>query len=280
MSFLYVLTPKKHPHKRKKYKSRKELKDSPIIYKEERASVFTSKGSLTLEAAIAVPMFLFAILCLAYLLEIMAIRTGVRNALYGAGKELAQQTYQERFLTADELEQKIKEQVKHQGVDPDNLDCKGTNCHWNTGILDLKVRYPVEIPIPMFWIPPVFCEESLRVKGWNGYVATIGSGTSDQIVYVTDTGIVYHEDPDCTYLDLSIHAVSADELEEIRNLSGGKYYACEACGKRETDEELRYITDYGTRYHTTLTCKKIKRTIYAISLDEAYGLGGCSKCVK
>lgn len=295
MSFLYNLTHNINPHKRNVYYSRKEEKDSLVTIKrislignkEERTSAFTSKGSLTLEAAIVVPIFFFAMLCLAYLLEMMAIQTTVRNALYSAGKEAVQQAYTGAVLTSNELEQRI---VANVGIDrlersmiaggAGGIDCSETKSNWSTGVMDLKVQYQVEIPILMFRITPVTCEETLRVKGWTGYVSTIEDVTREDTVYVTDTGIVYHQDADCTYLDMSIRSVHVESIEELRNQSGGIYYACESCGEDKTDSKLRYITDYGTRYHTSLECKKIHRNVYAISIDEAYGLGGCSKCVK
>ena len=160
------------------------------------------------------------------------------------------------------------------------IDCSETKCNWSTGVVDLNVQYRVEIPILMFHIAPVTCEETLRVKAWTGYVSAIEEGTREDTVYVTETGIVYHKDSNCTYLDMSIRAVHVEKIEELRNHSGGNYYACESCGKDKTDREVRYITDYGTRYHTSLECKKIRRNVYAISIDEAFGLGGCSKCVK
>lgn len=295
MSFLYNRTHNINPHKRNVYYSRKEKKDSLVTIKntplidnqEERTSAFTSKGSLTLEAAIAVPIFFFAMLCLAYLLEIMAIQTTVRNALYSAGKEVARQAYTGSILTSNELEQQIVENIGRDRLErsvvsggASGMDCKETKCNWSTGVMDLNVRYRVEIPILMFRITPVTCEETLRVKGWTGYVSAIEGGTREDMVYVTDTGIVYHRDAECTYLDMSIRSIHIEKLEELRNQSGGKYYACEACGNDWVSTEMRYITDYGTRYHTSLECKKIKRNVYAISMDEAYGLGGCSKCVK
>lgn len=295
MSFHYNLTHNINPHKRNVYYDRKENKDSlitirntPLIVdKEERTSAFTSKGSLTLEAAIVVPIFFFAMLCLAYLLEMMAIQTTVRNALYSVGKEAAQQAYTGAVLTDGELEQRIVENI---GIDrleqsvvsggASGMDCKETKSNWSTGVMDLHVQYQVEIPILMFRITPVTCEETLRIKGWTGYSWALEDEVEKDTVYVTDTGIVYHRDAHCTYLDMSVRAVHAESIEELRNQSGGIYYACESCGKDETDSTIRYITDYGTRYHTSLECKKIQRNVYAISIDEAYGLGGCSKCVK
>lgn len=295
MSFLYNLTHNINPQKRNIYYSRKENKDSLvtmkkiplIVEKKERTSAFTSKGSLTLEAAIVVPIFFFAMLCLAYLLEMMAIQTTVRNALYNAGKEAAKQAYAGAILTSGELEQQIVENigidrlgrsVVFQGVN--GIDCGKTKCNWSTGVMDLSARYQVEIPILMFRITPITCEETLRVKGWTGYVSSASGDTKEDMVYVTETGMVYHKDSKCTYLDMSIRSVQMDHIEELRNQSGGKYYACEFCGDDKTDSRTRYITDYGTRYHTSLECRKIHRNIYAISIDEAYGLGGCSKCVK
>lgn len=295
MSFLYDLTHNINPHKQNVYYSRKEEKDSlvtmkkiPLIgNKEERASALTSKGSLTLEAAIVVPLFFFAMLCLAYLLEMMAIQTTVRNALYSAGKEAAQQAYAGAVLMSGELEQKIIENIGREQLEKSvvsggasGIDCSKTVCNRITDVMNLQVQYQVEIPILMFRITPVTCEETLRVKGWTGYVSAIEDVTREDTVYVTDTGIMYHQDADCTYLDMSIRSVHAENIEELRNQSGGIYYACESCGEDKTDSEVRYITDYGTRYHTSLECKKIHRNVYAISIDEAYGLGGCSKCVK
>lgn len=69
----------------------------------------------------------------------------------------------------------------------------------------------------------------MRIKAWTGYEAGGFGEEDDQIVYVTDTGVVYHKNPHCTHLDLSIHAAASSELNSLRNESGGKYHACEKC---------------------------------------------------
>lgn len=289
MSFLHNLTHSINSPKQKNKLNRKDKIDSLTLInrKKERASAFASKGSMTLEAAIVVPIFFFAILCFAYLMEMMAVRTTMQNALYSAGKEAAKSAYAGNYVTANALERQIVEHIGSKRLERSiirgggaGIECKGTTCNRLTGVMDLQLRYQVEIPIPMFGITPITCEEKLRVKGWTGYVPTGHDLTKQETVYVTDTGIVYHADPDCTYLDMSVRTVLLEQIEELRNQSGGKYYACESCGQNACDTPNRYITDYGTRYHTSPDCKKIKRNIYAISIEEAYGLGGCSKCVK
>ena len=255
--------------------------------KEERASAFTSKGSITLEAAIVVPIFFFAMLCIVCLLEIMSLQTTMRNALYSVGKEIAQQAYSSPIISTYGIQQHV---INNIGVDKlensmiaggaGGVDCSNSTSNWNTAVIDLSVRYQLEIPILMFRIPAISREETLRVKGWTGYVAGANGEATDEVVYVTDYGLVYHKSMNCTYLELAIQAVRESEIESLRSDSGARYYPCESCGSNGISGDRVYITDYGTRYHTSLDCSKVKRNIYAVPLDEVYGLGGCSKCTK
>lgn len=293
MSFLYFPTHNK-PYKLDHIKYRKE-KDSLLAnhfhhffhMKVERTSSFTSKGSITLEAALVVPIFFFAMLCLVYLFEIMAIQTTMRNALYSAGKESAQQAYVSSVISTSGVEQHIIKNIGMERLDrsmivggANGIDCSQSTSNWNTAVIDLSVCYDLEVPILMFRIPIVSCEETLRIKGWTGYASGAEGSQEKEVVYVTDYGLVYHEDRNCSYLDLSMRAVKVEDVEDLRNQSGGKYYVCESCKNYLGSLGTVYITDYGNRYHTTLDCSKVKRNIYAVLLDEVYGLGGCSKCVK
>lgn len=255
--------------------------------KEERASSFTSKGSITLEAALVVPIFFFAILCLAFLLEMMAVQTTVHHALHSVGKEMAQEAYVSPVISGNRIEQHI---IKNIGADrleksmivggAEGIDCSRSWSDITTAVMELSARYDLEIPVLMFKIPIISCEETVRVKGWTGYASGAEGKDEQEVVYVTDYGLVYHRDMDCTYLELSIRTVKKEEVGDLRNQSGGKYYACQSCGRDSSEAEVLYVTDYGERYHTSLDCSKIKRNVYAVLLDEAYGLGGCSKCVK
>lgn len=293
MSFQTKITHKK-PYKFTNRKSRKEKdfltvngNQSFFHTQSERASAFTSKGSLTLEAALVVPIFFLAILCFSYLFEMMAIQTAMRNALYSAGREVAQNAYVSPIVSAKELEQHIIENMGQERLRRSmivggaaGVDCGKTTSNWATAELDLSVCYDLEIPILMFRIPVISCEETIKVKGWNGYVASFSFPETETKVYITDYGIVYHKDMSCTYLELSVRGVKAEEVKDLRNQSGGRYYACSFCKHTPALGEMLYITDYGNRYHNSLECSRIKRNVYAVPLDEVFGLGGCSKCVK
>lgn len=253
----------------------------------ERASAFTSKGSITLEAALATSFFFFAVLCLAYLFEIMALQTSIKSALHAVGKEVAIEAYVNPVIPTTKMERRIAELVGEERLEnslivdgSQGLDCSASKKYWNTTIMDLVVSYKIEIPVLMFQIPMISKEEMIRVKGWTGHEVKQTESVENVMVYVTDYGIVYHADMNCSYLDLSIKTVDEKELENLRNQSGSIYKECSSCDHYSNVNSKVYITDYGDKYHKSLECSGLKRNIYAISLTDVHGLGGCSKCVK
>lgn len=254
----------------------------------ERASSFaSSKGSLTIEAALAAPIFFLAVVCLVFLLEMISVQTVVKSALHHTAKEMAKEAYLTPFILKNKMKQEIISVIGEERLDrsiiyggSNGLECSNSRMYGKTAIMELSVQYHFKIPVLIFDIPVGTKEETVRVKGWTGYEKG-GFGESDEkIVYVTEHGVVYHDDPECTYLDLSIQAVGNAEIEKIRNESGGKYYPCEFCMRKGSAANVVFITDFGNRYHKSLTCSGLKRTVYAVELKDVYGRGGCSKCVK
>ena len=253
---------------------------------QERASAFTSKGVITLEAAVVIPIFFFAILCMVYLFEIMAIQTSIRSALQNVGKELAEEAYLSPIISQREVKEKLIRTLEDDfwsdsmiAGGSDGLNCSHSKSNLRTSVIDLNVRYQIEIPVLMFRLPVRTYEERLRVKGWTGYVEGSGDSAEDDLVYVTNYGTVYHKSLSCTYLELTIRPITKDKLWLERNESGAIYSPCGKCGDLSSGT-LVYITDYGKSYHTTLDCSGLKRTINVVWLSEINGLGGCSKCVK
>ena len=102
---------------------------------------------------------------------------------------------------------------------------------------------------------------------------------TDRLSISTEKGTVWHSDYQCSYLQLSIQYVQYSELQNMGNEGGGKYHKCEQCVYRQAMNGV-YITSYGNRYHNSLNCSSLKRTIRAVHKSEVAGRGGCSKCAK
>lgn len=261
-------------------------RNNAFHYSLEKASLSASAGSLTIEAALAVPLFLFAAVCLIWLLEIQAIRVSVEAGMQEAGKRMAWEMYTLPVFTTGRIEDEIVKSIGADRMDrslieggSSGVDCKKSMIHAGSKIMELHAVYRVRIPVSLFAVPAVKMQEYMRIKCWTGYVKEgFVDRTDNTIVYVTDTGLVYHKRRDCPYLDLSIKAVLAGEVDSIRNQSKGKYYPCEHCMKKAQSNGMVYVTNYGDRYHSSLMCSGLKRTIYAVPITEVKGKGACSKC--
>lgn len=280
------------PYQYKNLKIRKETDSKLAIHSNhnlrtscKRASVFTSKGSLSVEAAIVIPLFFLAVLCFAFVLEMTSMRLRIRGALYCAGMEIAQETYLYPFVSGYAVRRKVvnavgEEQLQNSVVigGASGLSCRCIIVNDKNREFDLTVDYRMQVPFSVFPLPDIACEEVVRIKGWSGYEKR--ELDEDETVYVTESGSVFHRDMFCTYLVASVRTISREELDERRNHSGGKYYLCEVCEKNADSTGRIYITDYGDRYHVSLNCSSLKRVVRAVPYREVSDREGCSKCVK
>ena len=241
------------------------------------------KGSVTVEAAATVPLFFLAVVTLLYLLEMMAVHTAVRSSLQYAGKQAAKDTCITQMLMPSKVERDVVYAIGETRMErsiiaggSSGMDCSASRMSVRTGIGTLNAEYQVKIPVPVFGIRPVKCRETMKIKAWSGYEKEGLSDMGNDTVYVTENGLVYHKDYHCSYLDLSIRMTHMGTVSDLRNESGGRYYPCEHCMKGNAG--TIYITNFGDRYHSSLSCSGLKRTIYAIPVSEAAGKGACSKC--
>ena len=272
--------------------SKRERRDSSLAHhfknsshKWERASSFTSKGSMSVEAAFSVSIFFLAVISLANLLEIMSIQTEMKNALHMVAKEYAAEAYMYPLVSTEKIEKDIVEYIGKERLDKSlilhgsaGLDASESRREWNTTIVEMILKYRIEIPITLFRVRTPWQMLKIRVKGWTGYEFSMPDFEENQMVYVTDYGMVYHKNKNCTYLDLSVKSVDGNVVGDLRSQNGSKYKSCILCGSWEKQEWV-YITDYGERYHTSLECSGLKRNVYIVPLSNVRGLGGCSKCV-
>jgi hypothetical protein len=143
--------------------------------------------------------------------------------------------------------------------------------------MEIKVEYTMTLPIRTFGLLEGKGEVELRVKPWLGYSNPSDKPEDGQIVYITETGTVYHENYSCTHLKLSIQFVPSFTLNELRTESGGIYHSCNRCVHGNSMAGV-YITDYGSNFHNSLNCSGLKRTVRAVEKSSIPGMRGCSRC--
>lgn len=280
----------------KVYSKRKViLSPTMFLFRKSDAEAFffaPLRGGLTVEAALTLPFFLICMI--AALQYCIAMETAVKfgTALSDISKSMGTAAYSVQY--AGETGNSVKTaaaavsvayaqgQVMKKAGNTENI--KNANMLLSSVLkdgqtIDLVLTYQLRAPIQL---PGVFFLQRARVRAWTGRDDGSGGNGGDQketeqeYVYVTVTGTVCHADPECTHLKLSIREVSKSSLETLRNNSGGKYHPCEKCGDHPGSGI--YITNEGNRYHTSLSCSGLKRTVRKVTKEEAGNMRMCSKC--
>ncbi len=243
------------------------------------------QGSLTVEAALSFPLFFFAVVAFIMLLELSATDMRLLSAAQYAAVRQAEQQIDHPTLDQGEM---AGDMIRSIGSDrigqsliaggAGGISTAGSFFDPVTGIGTAKWTYRLNISLPFIGSHASGGGGELKVKAWNGYHGFGGENPQDIYVYVTENGVVYHRDPGCTHLLLSVRQVAYADLGSCRNQDGGRYTACEKCARGEHDPAVVIIAREGDRYHLDPNCSGLKRTVERIRLSEAGGRRPCSRC--
>lgn len=239
------------------------------------------RGSLTVEAALVLPLFLFAMILISYLGLLAKCQDEVQWAMTRVAREASAEygARESRVLGSRAYYQtKLNAYLEVRGLAVSLLE---SSLLQENDEIDLIAVYQVKLPFRL--LPTGTCRFRHRVhtRAFTGVERREDKEDQKEVVvYVTETGKVYHRKRDCTYLKLSISQMKYEDIASLRNEGGGKYKPCERCVK---DTELSagrdvWITNFGDRYHSTRSCSGIKRSIKEITLSKAGKRTPCSKC--
>lgn len=261
------------------------------------------RGSMAVEAAIAVPFFLFFIMNILFSFDMLRLHGNIAGAMHQTGNKIAFFGYGYKNLRGEGawltegMDSLIlgegyarAEVIRLLGKEYLNNTClaNGTSgLHFlkssimqENDIIELRASYKIRPFIQVISFGNFSMENRYYGRAWTGYDVEhrqSGMDKEDPIVYVAETGSVYHVARNCTYLSPAIEAVSSAATETLRNENGEKYYDCERCQKSEF-QAVVYITSQGNKVHGSLSCSGLKRTVYTIHLSQRNGRGCCSKC--
>ena len=271
------------------------------------------KGSMTLEAAILLPLFLFFMTTMLSLIDMLYFYGTVEQnlhqiakkmAIYAPAAGLAEEAFTknaeeqnsdetdgniggiaasilgEQYIKNSLLDGLMQQELRSSGVvgKSEGLCFSYSQIMTEEDVMDLVVSYEIEPLNNFFSLPAYPVLNRCRVRAWTGYKITSDdlNDAGERMVYITETGSVFHLTRTCTYLTLSIRPVTSGELDQYRNQSGGIYDGCELCGDGEA--EIHFITNYGECYHTSLMCSGLKRTITQIPISQVGERHACSRC--
>lgn len=257
------------------------------------------QASMSVEAALVMPLFLFAIINLISVIEIYRVQSNLSAAMHQTAKEMAVYGYEYQEIMGDgsalKLEslgltylfaaQKVKSILGEEYLEESPIRNGVKGISWlrskvleDEDCIDLVATYQVEPMIDLMGFGRFSMCNRMRARAWTGYCVAFDDIELEfeDWVYVAEYGTVYHLSSYCTHLKLSIQAVDIERIGEYRNKDGREYAECDRC----FDEYAVtfYITDYGELAHCSLTCSSLKRTVEAVPLSEVGDKTLCQKC--
>lgn len=260
----------------------------------------SAEGGLTVEAALVIPIFLFAIMAVLSFVEMLRLQMNLDSAMQQCAKELATYGYAQSTLSDENtvdlpfpLEALFSETyvrnriISAVGSDYlDNSPLEGNLYFTGSRIMEddrieLRCVYYV---MPFFSLSPeagFLTGETAVVRAFTGYdnLTSASVETTEEYVYITEYGTAYHKDRGCPYLDLSVNKIFSENLENERNKDGSKYYACDICTGSGSGTVV-YITDYGEKYHSDILCSGLRRTVESVPISQVGNRTPCKKCVQ
>lgn len=145
-------------------------------------------------------------------------------------------------------------------------------------VIDIPKVCTYRLPVSIVPLPALVFTSRGRVHSWIGADAGMSPGPAEEMVYVTESGSVYHTDPQCSYVDLSVTQAMGTGVGSLRNQQGARYTSCVSCVKGNGPAKIVYVTRQGEKYHNRISCSRLKRTVRLIPISGAEGRPICSRC--
>ncbi len=244
-------------------------------------------ASMTVEAAMSLPLYMFffiSLLCLIKMFDDISkidaslCRSASAISTYAAAGTLASE---DTALASTVLSDGYAVMMLKKDAPDISASLLRSSVMKASDIVDLRADYQLKPALNFFKLPGLSMTSRAYAKAWTGYDAegSVTDGSDEErIVYITETGKVYHLSRSCSHLNLTIIAIKNGTQDSYRNKSGEKYTACALCGKAPASQSSIYITSEGNSYHSSLSCSALKRTIYEIPISEVGSRKACSLC--
>ena len=207
------------------------------------------KGSLAVETALVLPLFFLGMVTLISFMDIYKLQTEHLTALCTKAKQAGMYAYLPGGDSVDDIT-----------------------------LPDIYTYKPFGGLIPL---PDVGVYNHVKVHAWTGTEFPDNGGEqgeTEPMVYVTASGSVYHKNPGCSYLNVSLKQIPGSSAKSASNKYGEHYSACEICSRNQNPAGVVYVTEQGNRYHNLESCSGLKRSVRLVKASSVSEMGACSRC--
>lgn len=276
---------------------------------------FTPKGSITLEAAIAVPLFFIGFISFIYIINIIYLQSVLQIALEETMRDVSKEVYitskfyamasdntdispdktnsiienlgariitvpyiKDKFVT-DDIKKLLNSSFVENGAD--GLSFKFSFIDAGKSTLDIIIDYKCSIP----FIPSKFATFKLS----NRYYTRVYSGEDIDkeqndtyfYIYYAGSGSVAHTNRYCQYLLNYSKAIRINELLRFHPAN-----ECVLCVEHDTIESLYeknsvvYVTSEEDIYHISLDCQSFTKDVFRIKVSSLEKEKICTKCLE
>lgn len=262
----------------------------PFISALGRLFAGRAPASLTVEAAMSLPLFLFFAAALMQPMHWLDRQRKVQTAAECVGEELSVAQYlaesDEKELWSDAAAGLfVKGKV---GAYTEGIRIKKARAMDSDGMICLEVAYKEKL---LFFTWPgtdITMNAASRRRPWIGLDGKLkaeraGGGQNEAekgTVFVGANMGRYHLYRDCHYISNQYEAVSAAAAGQKRNSSGNSYKPCSRCSKKGASAKTVYITPEGAHYHSDTACSAMVSYVRTVPLEEVEHLGVCSYCTR
>ncbi len=266
------------------------LKKRRISSRKEGRSL-QQKGSLTVESAAVLPVFLLAVLCLVSMMDLYRAEIILQSVLCETAKELGVYAYCAEDGSSSPIgavtkaaciaygTRRVREALEDEnliGIDQKQIFL--LDSEYKDEKVSLNAVFFYRSPVPLFRSFPVKIQVLGQARAWTGYHGKKYGDGAEEMVYVTDWESVYHTSRDCTHIQLKIQAISAFHVYDRVNEYGNHYQACDKCCSGKDANGTVYITTSGDCYHRSRTCGGLTRHVHAVKKSETENMRVCTRC--
>lgn len=255
-------------------------------------SVKKIAGSMTIEAALVLPLFLFFVLALLAPVQWLDTQRKVQMTTEYFCEKLSQYAYINEVWGEDASEDILGMDIEEFSGAASELLLKGkaekftdhakiktANVPDQNHDICFELEFVKEIPYFSSIVPEVTVCAAAKRRCWTGIDGKLkadireeNEDINDRIVYVGAAMGRYHLKRDCHYISNEYESTEVSEAKK-RGLT-----PCSVCAKDCKDSDTVYITPNGEHYHKTKNCRSMAAYVREVRLSEVEYLGACSYC--